>query len=65
MKDNIVKDGDIYCVSCGKPMTSEMGSMICPECQKYLEENTDNNKTIEFSPNPIIGKYYKLIFQSK
>ena len=31
---------DTYCVSCGKPMTSEMGSMICPECQKYLKENT-------------------------
>ena len=48
MNDNIFENGDTYCVSCGNPMTSEMGSMICPECQKYLKENTDNNKTIEF-----------------
>ena len=41
MNNNIFKNGDTYCVSCGKPMTSEMGSMICPECQKYLKENTD------------------------
>ena len=37
----VIPDGDTYCVSCGNPMTSEMGSMICPECQKYLKENTD------------------------
>ncbi len=41
MNDNIFENGDTYCVSCGNPMTSEMGSMICPECQKYLKDNTD------------------------
>ena len=41
MNDNIFENRDTYCVSCGNPMTSEMGSMICPECQKYLKENTD------------------------
>lgn len=50
MEDNIFKDGDIYCVSCGKLMTSEMGSMICPECQKYLKENADlPSKNISYS----------------
>ena len=38
MNNNIFENGDIYCVSCGNPMTSEMGSMICPECQKYLNK---------------------------
>ena len=41
MNNNIFENGDIHCVSCGKLMTSEMGSMICPECQKYLKENED------------------------
>ena len=62
MTDNIFENGDTYCVSCGNPMTSEMGSMICPECQKYLKENTDNNKTIElwqdFSTKILIQLYY-------
>ena len=70
MKDNIFENGDIYCVSCGKLMTSEMGSMICPKCQKYLKENIDlpskniyHFKEINISIFKKVSKLIKIYFQ--
>lgn len=70
MNNNIFKNGDIYCVSCGNPMTSEMGSMICPECQKYLKDNTDlpsknisHFKEINISIFKKVSKLIKIYFQ--
>ena len=70
MNDNIFANGDTYCVSCGKPMTSEMGSMICPECQKYSQENTDlslknisHSKQINISVFKKVSKLIKIYFQ--
>ena len=51
MNENKFKNGDTYCVSCGKPMTSEMGSMICPECQKYLKPIELQDLAFRFIPN--------------
>lgn len=70
MNNNIFENGDIYCVSCGNPMTSEMGSMICPECQKYLKDNTDlpsknisHFKEINISIFKKVSKLIKIYFQ--
>ena len=69
MNDNIFANGDTYCVSCGKPMTSEMGSMICPECQKYLKENINlpsknisHSKQINISVFKKVSKLIKIYF---
>ena len=50
MNDNIFENRDTYCVSCGKPMTSETNTIICPECQEYLKENSKENIDL-FSKN--------------
>lgn len=50
MNDNIFKNRDMHCVSCGKPITSETNTMICPECQEYLKENSKENIDL-FSKN--------------
>ena len=70
MNNNIFENGDIYCVSCGNLMTSEMGSMICPECQKYLKDNTDlpsknisHFKEINISIFKKVSKLIKIYFQ--
>ena len=70
MNDNIFENGDTYCVSCGNPMTSEMGSMICPKCQKYLKENIDlpSKNIYHFKKKNIsvfkkVSKLIKIYFQ--
>ena len=70
MNNNIFENGDTYCVSCGNPMTSEMGSMICPECQKYLKENINlpsknisHFKEINISIFKKVSKLIKIYFQ--
>lgn len=50
MNENKFKNGDTYCVSCGKPMTDELGTMICYDCLHNLlkineyKNNKETNK---------------------
>lgn len=48
MNENKFKDGNTICVCCGKPMTDELGTMICCDCLHNLHKMNEykNNKEI-------------------